>query len=63
VSYKKLSNIFDKANVLESNNASFTQIFIQYEMKKTNHIPFGSNSSLQINGVYRHGLFPNPSDG
>jgi len=50
----------DKANVLESNNA-FTQIFIQYEIKKAPTVPFGSNSSLQINGVYRHGLSPNPS--
>ncbi len=62
MSYKKLSNIFDKDSVLESNNA-FTQIFIQYDIYiyiyKPN-IPFGSNSSLQINGVYRHGLFPNP---
>jgi hypothetical protein len=59
VSYKKLSNIFDKASVLESNNG-FTQIFIQYKIfkKKNPTIPLGSNSSLQINGVHRHGLSP-----
>ncbi len=60
MSYKKLSNSFYKGNVLESNNA-FTQIFIQYEIKKAPTDPFGSNSSLQINGVYRQGLSPNPS--
>jgi hypothetical protein len=58
---RNFQNIFDKVNILESNNAS-TQIFIQYEIKKTNHsIWFKLFSSNQWS--VQAWPFRNPNDG
>jgi hypothetical protein len=52
----------DKANVLESNNA-FTQIFIQYEIKKAPTVPFLLFKSMEFTGMAFPPTHPQPERG